>query len=205
MLAFALSRLPGVMPPSFSAAYAIAFCAGVFFPQRLAWWIPLVTLAVTDLGLNCYYQFCLGYDCFTLPMLIYMLGNYVGYAGLIWLGKRFKPKSSFFSLLGGGLLGALLFYIVTNTLSWLINPFHNPEYITKTLASWILALTKGTDGWPETWTFLRNTLLSGGLFTGFFVGAVKLNEATAKEEEKEEAESEESAAEPAEAPEKAGA
>jgi hypothetical protein len=88
------------------------------------------------------------------------------------LGRRFKPGSSFLGLLGGGLLGALLFYLITNTASWLFNPFHNPEY-TKDLLGWLTAMTKGTGGYPQTWEFFRNTLLSGGLFTGLFVGAMK--------------------------------
>ena len=65
---------------------------------------------------------------------------------------------------------------------------------------WIWALTKGASGWPETWTFFRNTLLSGGLFTGLFVAAMKLNDAAeAKEAEVEEA-PQETPAEPAEKP-----
>ena len=82
-------------------------------------------------------------------------------------------------------MGAILFYLITNTASWLFNPFNNPEY-TKTLAGWLTALTKGTAGWPQTWEFFRNTLLSGGLFTGLFVGAMKFSESVA--ESKQEAE-----------------
>ncbi len=193
MVIFALSRFPGLMPENFSAAYAIAFCAGAFFPKKIAWWLPLVTLLITDIALNCYYQFVLGIDCFTFPVLFYMLGNYVGYLGLILLGRGVGSKTSLVGLLGGGILGALLFYFVTNTLSWIINPFNNPEY-TKNLTGWFWALTKGTGGWPETWTFLRNTLMSGGLFTGLFAAAMKLTEDSRKEaEESDEAE----AAEPA--------
>lgn len=204
MLIFALTRLPGVMPENFSAAYAIAFCAGIFFPMRMAWWLPLVTLLITDIALNCYYQFSLGYECFTLPVMIYMLGNYAGYVALIWLGKRFSGKTeSFTFLLGAGVFGALLFYLITNTLSWLLNPFNNPEY-TKNLMGWIWALTKGTSGWPETWQFFRNTLMSGGLFTALFVGAMKLSEAREPktEDAKEEADDADTEAEPdtAEAP-----
>ena len=70
-------------------------------------------------------------------------------------------------------MGALLFYCITNTASWLFNPFHNPEYA-KTFFGWFTALTKGTAGYPQTWEFFRNTLLSGGLFTGLFAGAMKL-------------------------------
>ena len=92
---------------------------------------------------------------------------------MIFLGRRFKPQSSFVSLLGGGILGAILFYLITNTASWFFNPFHNPEYA-KTFSGWLLALTKGINGWPTTLEFFRNTLLSGGLFIALFVAAAKL-------------------------------
>jgi len=184
MLAFALSRLPGVLPENFSAAYAVMFCAGVFFPGRLAWWLPLATLAVTDLGLNCYYAFGLGYDVWELSKLVYLGFNYAAYVVLIWLGRRFKQQASFLALLGGGLLGALLFYLITNTAAWFFNPFGNPEY-TRTFLGWLTALTKGTAGWPQTWEFFRNTLLSAGLFTGLFVGAVRLTAPAESPQEKE--------------------
>lgn len=183
MLVFALSRIPGMLPPSFSAAYALAFCGGVFFTGAMAWWLPLATLLATDIGLNCYYQ-SLGFDVWTRSKIIYLACNYGVYLLLIWLGRRFKPGSSFTSLLGGGVLGALLFYLITNTASWLFNPFNNPEY-TKTLLGWITALTKGTGGWPQTWEFFRNTLLSGGLFTALFVGAMKLTASAESPAEKQ--------------------
>jgi hypothetical protein len=179
-----LSRWPGLFPPSFSVFYALAFCAGVYFTGSMAWWLPLATLLVTDIGLDFYYLLYKGWHVFELPVLKYQLFNYAGFAGLIWLGRRFKPRSSFVSLLGGGILGALLFYILTNTASWFFNPFGNPEY-TKTLMGWITALTKGTAGYPETWQFFRNTLFSGGLFTALFAGAMKLSEAAESAREKE--------------------
>ena len=40
-------------------------------------------------------------------------------------------------------------------------------------------------GCPQTWEFFRNTMLSGGLFTGLFVGSMKLNEAVLEEPEAE--------------------
>lgn len=173
MLVFALSRIPGMLPQNFSAAYALAFCAGVYFSRHMAWWLPITVLLVTDIGLNMFYWLVRGYEVWDPPVLKYQLINYLAYFVLIWLGRRFKPQSSFLALLGGGVLGAILFYLITNTASWLFNPFHNPEY-TKNFTGWLTALTKGTGGWPETWQFFRNTLLSGGLFTGLFVGAMKL-------------------------------
>jgi hypothetical protein len=174
VLVFALSRIPGLMPLNFSVAYAFAFCSGVFFRGARAWWLPLATMLLTDLGLNFYYQHrSPAADVWSTANLLNLSFNYVAYALLIFLGRRFKPQSSLLGLLGGGLLGAILFYFLTNTASWLFNPYHNPEY-TKTLAGWLIALTKGTAGFPPTWEFFRNTLLSGGLFTLLFGAAAKL-------------------------------
>ena len=174
IVVLAVSRIPGLLPANFSAVYAFVFCAGVYFSKRLSWWLPLTVLLVTDLGLNVYYQHAHpDYQVWSAPNLANLAFNYAAYAALIFLGRRFKPQSRFVALLGGGLLGAILFYLITNTASWFFNPFRNAEY-TKTLAGWILALTKGIGGYPATWEFFRHTFFSTGIFTALFVGAEKL-------------------------------
>lgn len=191
----ALTRWPEVFPQNFSVFYALAFCAGAFFPGRVAWWVPMGTLLATDLALNCYYQFVVGVDAFQWFQLI----NYLAFAGLVALGRGVGPRASWLKLLSGGLLGACLFYLVTNTAAWLFNPFGNPEY-TRDLAGWLGALTHGTGGHPPTWEFFRNTLLSGGLFTGLFAGAWKWStapEPQPAEEPEAEAAEEGAPAEPA--------
>jgi hypothetical protein len=199
---FALSRIPGLMPLNFSVAYAFAFCAGVFFQRRLVWWLPLVVILATDIGLNFYYQHKYpAENVWSASNLANLAFNYVAYAVLIFLGRRFKPQTSIITLVGGGLLGAILFYLITNTASWLFNPFHNPEY-TKTLTGWIIALTKGVGGYPSTWEFFRNTLLSGGLFTALFAAAEKL---TAESPAEKNAGAREPQAEAAEQPEESNA
>jgi hypothetical protein len=182
MAVVALSRWPGLFPPNFSAIYALAFCAGAFFPRNIKWWLPLTTLVLTDLALD------LHYGSWSATQLF----NYAAFAAIIWFGSRFNPRGSFLGLLTGGILGAILFYLITNTAAWLFNPFGNPEY-TKDLAGWLIALTKGTAGYPTTIEFFRNTLMSGGLFTGLFAGALKLSAPAESAKEKEE--------EPAEEPE----
>ena len=139
MVAFAITRWPGMYPQNFSAAYALLFCAGVYFVGRTAWWLPLLTMFISDMALNLYYRYALDYDVFNLSMLRYMLGNYGVYIALIWLGRCFTPRASFTALLGGGVLGALMFYLLTNTFAWFFNPFNNPEY-TRTLTGWITAV-----------------------------------------------------------------
>ncbi|MCU0783044.1 MAG: hypothetical protein MUF81_03165 [Verrucomicrobia bacterium] len=55
MLVFALSRIPGMLPQNFSAAYAMAFCGGVYFSGAMAWWLPMGALLGTDILLNVFY------------------------------------------------------------------------------------------------------------------------------------------------------
>lgn len=175
IVVLALSRIPGLMPVNFSVVYAFAFCAGIFFTGRRGWWLPLAALLATDIGLNFYYQYKYpDEEVWSATKLTSLVFNYVAYAVLFFLGRRFKPQSSLFGIVGGGILGAILFYFITNTASWLFNPFHNLEYTTKTLTSWIIALTKGTSGYPSTWEFFRNTLMSGGLFAALFGAVGKL-------------------------------
>lgn len=160
---FALLRIPGLLPPNFSAVYAFAFCAGVYFGGAMAWWLPLATLLVTDVGLNLFYYH-------TSPFGLYLLLNYAVYAVLIGLGRWFGRRSPFWKLLLGGMAGAVIFYLVTNTLAWLQDPAY-----AKTIAGWLQALTLGhPEIHPSTWEMFRNTLLSGGLFTALFAGAAKL-------------------------------
>lgn len=162
ILVFAISRIPGWLPSNFSVVYAFAFCAGVYFPKRVVWWLPLAVIAATDLVLNIFYYH-------TSPFALYLLLNYAVYAGLIAFGKWMGPRASFFKLTCGGLFGAIIFYFVTNTLAWLQDPGY-----AKTIFGWIQALTIGhPEIHPTTWEFFRNTLISGGLFTAFFVGSEK--------------------------------
>ena len=151
------------MPWNFSVAYAFLFCAGVYFPGTSKWWLPLSVMLGTDVALNIFHWH-------VAPFSSALVLNYAIYAAIIALGKWFGPRAGFIRLILGGLLGAFVFYLVTNSLSWFTDP-----YYAKTIAGWIQALTIGhTDYHPPTWEFFRNTLLSTGLFTAFFVGAEKI-------------------------------
>ncbi len=192
MIVFALSRWPGLMPQNFSAAYAVAFCAGVYFPPKLRWILPLGTTLALDILLNRYYD----QPFLEVGLWIFILVKLAAFAAIIWIGTWFQKKNSLVSLISGGILGAIVFYLVTNFASWLYDPAYP-----KTLAGLFQALTSGVPGLPPTWTFFRNTLLSGGLFTGLFAGAMKLTEAAEEAEEEETGE----APEGEEQPQKSGA
>jgi hypothetical protein len=193
MTVLAISMWPGMSQPmaqalglgsgqNFSAAYALSFCAGVYFPPRLRWSLPLGMFIIVNILTNVYYG--------VSPLNRYIFVKVAAFALLIWLGTRYSSKQSWFKLVRGGLLGSILFYLITNTASW----FWDPAYA-KTLAGWIQALTIGSPGYPPTIQFLINSLLSGGLFTGLFAGAMKLTASESSEESKAEKEA------PAEEPE----
>ena len=91
------------------------------------------------------------------------------------------------------LLGALLFYLVSNTVSWLTVPGY-----AKTIAGWVQALTVGLPGFPPTWVFGLKSLLGTGLFTGLFAGAMKWSEALDATEPEPELDDEEEVETPSE-------
>lgn len=190
LIVFAITRWPGLMPLNFSAAYALMFCAGVYFRNRLGAWVPLAVMLLTDVILNLFYYLPRGWNGFQ----IYQLMNYAAYIAIFFLGRRFQPSSRFLSLVCGGLVSAILFYAITNTAAWLLNPFQNSEY-DHSWKSWLLAMTLGTMNWPDTWMFFRNTLLSSGLFTALFVAAMKVSEYLESAEEKKAANASEDAEE----------
>src|SRR5687768_10651042 len=119
MVAFAITCWPDLLPErlkNFSAAYALAFCAGVYFSGRMRWILPLATLLILDLCLNVFYYRT------EQPVSVYTFFKLAAYAGIIWLGTQFGARKPWWKLIGGGILGAFIFYFVTNVASWLFDP-----------------------------------------------------------------------------------
>ena len=176
MLIFAVSRWPGMLPQNFSAAHALLFCAAFWLPGWIGWVLPLATIIVTDILLNVF-----AYDVTVLdPRLV---TNWMILALFVVLAKWLARRRSYGRVFLGTLFGALLFYLVSNSVSWMVNPAY-----AKTIAGWVQALTVGLPGFPPTWVFGLKTLLGTGLFTGLFAGAMKLSEAMDATEPEPEAE-----------------
>lgn len=183
----AVSRWPGLLPPNFSAVYALMFCAGAYFPRRQGLVGPIAVLLATDLALNTYYAQVKGWPVWSARSFVALSFNYLGYVALFFAGRGTRPLAEYcrralgslgglarwLMLTLGGFASALLFYLITNTASWLFNPFQNSEY-TRDLAGWLIALTLGTKNLPQTWEFFRNTFFSSGLFAALFAGAWEL-------------------------------
>ena len=173
MLVFAASRWPGMLPQNFSAAHALLFCAAFWLPGWMGWVLPLATIIVADILLNIFH--------YNMPVMMpELVVNWMILGLFVVLAKWMARHRSYGRVFLGTLIGALLFYLVSNTVSWLVNPAY-----AKTIAGWIQALTIGLPGFPPTWVFGLKSLLGTGLFTGLFAGAMKWSEALDAEPEPE--------------------
>ena len=165
MLVFVASRWPGVLPQNFSASHALLFCAAFWLPGWMGWVLPLATIIVTDILLNLFH--------YNMPVMVpELVVNWMILALFVVLAKWLARRRSYGRVFLGTLIGALLFYLVSNTVSWMVNPAY-----AKTIAGWVQALTVGLPGFPPTWLFGLKSLLGTGLFTGLFAGAMKWSEA----------------------------
>lgn len=144
--------------PNFSPTMALAFCGGIFLPGIAAWIIPLGALFISDLILNGIF----GYSFLSFEQA----GTWCCLVGMVGLGRwtgsrRLFSLGQFYGMLTSG---SLLFYFVTNTVSW----FFNPAYPRGWEGLW-MSLTVGLPGFPPTWIFFRNSLTSDFLFASFLL------------------------------------
>jgi hypothetical protein len=150
---------------NFSPLASIFLCSGLFFSNRRALLVPVLGLLASDVLINAHFHVSLldtrmlpGYFCFGI---IFLIGTCLRRHHIY----RLVP------VLLAAVFSSLLFYVVTNTIDWYFDapiPLTVPLY-PKTFAGWAQALTVGHPGFPPTYLFLRNTLVSDLLFTSLFV------------------------------------
>jgi hypothetical protein len=164
MALFTAMRWPGLLPWNFSPVYAICFCAGVYFKGWRAWLVPVGFMFVSDVLMNYFHYRPMGFSVFT-P---HMYGTFALYLGLAALGWSISERARPATLIVGGTLGACGFFFVSNALAWLSNPIYAKSWV-----GLVQSFTTGEPGFPPPIMFLRNTALSGALFTAVIVFAVR--------------------------------
>ena len=164
MALFTAMRWPGLLPWNFSPVYAICFCAGVYFKGWRAWLVPVGFMFVSDVLMNFFHYRPMGFSVFT-P---HMYGTYALYLGLAALGWGISERARPVTLIVGSALGACGFFFVSNALAWLSNPIYAKSWV-----GLVQSFTTGEPGFPPPVMFLRNTALSGALFTAVIVLAVR--------------------------------
>jgi len=150
---------------NFSPLAAVALCGAIYLPRRLAFFLPLMALLISDLLINARYGVAL--------VTGEMLSRYVALALVAGLGLALREKARAPLVLGAAMFGSVLFYLLTNSASWLTDPAY-----AKTAAGWVQALTTGVAGVrPTTLEFFRNTLISDLLFSAVFVACMNVRRA----------------------------
>ena len=153
---FYATTLPGACPLS-----AVALCAGMFLPRRLALAVPLGILFLSDVAIDLHHH----ENFFSL----YLLGRY-GLLALVGLfGLALRRHRGPASVLGATLAASTLFYAASNTLVWAGSTVY-----AQTPRGWWQALTFGTPGFPPSYVFFRNELVSDLLYSMVFVACVRL-------------------------------
>ena len=150
---------------NFSPLASIFLCSGLFLGAKRAALFPVLGLLLSDVLINAHFNAPLldtrmipGYFCFGI---IFLLGT--------WLRRRRITRP--IPVLLAAVSSSIFFYLITNTISWYFDaaiPLSVPLY-PKTFPGWLQALTVGHPGFPPTYLFLRNTLISDLLFTSLFL------------------------------------
>ena len=148
---------------------AIALCAAAYFPKRYKFTVPMIALLISDVVLNIHYGFSL--------LSPFVASHYLGFALVGGLGLLLQNRASLKTLLPASIAASVIFYVVTNTVSWVFDP----GYV-KNFGGLIQALTVGLPQYSATptWMFFRNSIVSDLFFTLLFVACMNFGRKTGR-------------------------
>lgn len=134
-------------PANFAPLGAIAIFSGLFLPRKLALWLPLAALLVSDLFIGFY-------------MWEVMATVYISFFLTTFVATKIQQK--FAPIVGLTLAGAVFFFIATNAAVWAFGTMY-----THNLAGLGQSYTQALP-------FFRNSLLGDLFYTGILVGSYQL-------------------------------
>jgi hypothetical protein len=145
----------------FTPLMAFALCGGAFLPRRIALWFPVAAVVVTHGIINAIdgKPFLHAYGLVTAAAVVV-----VSVAGVV-----IKKKASAAVLFGTCFASTVLFYLMSNTVSF----FMDPGYV-KSPGGWWQAVTTGLPQYsPQTWVFLVRQMTGDLVFTALFFAAFR--------------------------------
>jgi len=140
-------------PANFAPIAAISIFGGSVLPRKLAVWVPLVAMMLSDVVIGLYSLMPVIWGCYALIAL----------ASSLWLRQP--------TLLKGAVLtvsSSVFFFVVTNFAVWLASGMY-PHSWSGIVACYTLAVP-----------FFRNTLLSDAIYTSALFGVYALATAQSK-------------------------
>lgn len=136
-------------PPNFAPIAASALFAGVYLDRRLALWLPVVIMLISDLFLGFY-----AWPVMVSVYACFMISGLIG----IWIKRRKTLNSVIF----GTISSSIIFFIITNFMVWIATPLYQ-----KSLAGLITCFVAAIP-------FFRNTLFGDIFYVAVFFGAYEL-------------------------------
>lgn len=150
LVATALRLIPH--PPNFTPLTAMALFGGACFTdKRVAFLVPLMALFLSDLVLGFYASMPVVYGSFALT---------------VCLGFCLRRQRNASRVIGASIVGALMFFILTNFGAWAIDTLHlYPKTLGGLLDCYVMAIP-----------FFGNTLLSSLLYSAMLFGGLAFAE-----------------------------
>ena len=142
--------------PNFTPILAIALFGGFYFSKRTAFILPLLAMVIPDIVIG-YYEAILMAFVYGSFLLCVVLG--------IWL----KKHKNWYTVLGSSILGATLFFLITNFAVWAFTPWYAKTF-SGIIQCYFMALP-----------FFKNALLGDLLYVSLFFGSYEIISLLAKE------------------------
>ncbi|MBT7928725.1 hypothetical protein HN682_02235 [Candidatus Peregrinibacteria bacterium] len=136
-------------PPNFAPIAAIALFGGLYLNKKIAFVLPIAAMLVSDLFIGFY----------SWKM---MAAVYLSFILMVGIGLLVKRNKKFSTILGGTLLGSLLFFLITNAAVWIFGTMY-PHTIAGLITSYTMAIP-----------FFKNTLMGNIFFVGVLIGSMEM-------------------------------
>jgi len=138
-------------PPNFAPIATIALFGGVYLSKKVALILPIAAMTISDIFIG-YYE----------PKL--MVSVYGSFLLCVILGFWLKNHKKWYTVLGGSILGAVLFFFITNFAVWAFTPWYAKTF-PGLIQCYFMALP-----------FFKNTLLGNLFYATIFFGVYEIVE-----------------------------
>jgi len=135
-------------PANFAPIGALALFGGLYLPRRWSILVPCAAMLLSDAVIGFY----------NWKIMIAVYASFI-IMGLIGLAVRKNKK--FATILGGTLLGSIIFLVLTNAAVWMFGTMYSHN-ISGLIQSYTMALP-----------FFKNSLLGDLFYAGIFVGTME--------------------------------
>jgi len=136
-------------PANFAPIGAIALFGALYLPKKWALILPIMAMFVSDIFI--------GFYSWQIMLCVYTSFALMGLIGL-WVRKN----KQFSTVLGGTLLGSILFFLITNTAVWAFGTMYTHN-IPGLMQSYLMAIP-----------FFKNSLLGDLFYVGLMVGGFEM-------------------------------